>query len=280
MSIDKFIDATVLSRDPVKLSYRKRDQVSSIRKMIDDFEKTKREYNKGIRYTEDDLKRLSGSILFIEQQVVQMKEEYVVLQAIQDGKHIQKEILRNNIQTLVEKYGATLFFDEYNARYSYLKIPAPAIKLKHNGKQVILGPFEIIIKPNGCLSSIQIHGDIMIGYCCHPHVLEGRPCLGNLQTPVLKLLLGGQWVKLYYLLFEGFLHSHNPGSVYRGLGDWLYQYCDECGRFEDRCDCNEDEAEQPYEDTEYEEDPEEEVLDTSFTRNLIAETVTPDDIPF
>jgi hypothetical protein len=53
----------------------------------------------------------------------------------------------------------------------------------------------------------------------HPHVQDGRPCLGNLREGVLKLIAEYE-LALAVQVTMGFLETYQPESAYCAIEGW------------------------------------------------------------
>jgi len=225
--IDQFIKTIILDGYG-NLKYRKREEVSSIRRAIDNFEKAKREQNKGTRPNIDEINDLTQKINFIVEQAKQMEAEFACLKNIQLGINPFLPILKDNIEQLLKMGGK---IDK-----NTLVIKSPNITLRYKNDKVDLGIFEISIDKYGVESII---GENICNDCSHPHIYDcGEFCMGGYYDLVYKLLRTGQWVKAYYIIIE-FLNSYNPRDCFCSLQYWTTPYCEECGYFEYECECEE-----------------------------------------
>lgn len=222
-TIDTFIQNTYVRG--ALLNYRKRDQVSKLRKTFDDFERTKRMFNTNKRVSDEDITRLSSSLMYMHQQVKQMHLEFELLSSAAAGKNIAKIIVHKNIEQLVSEYKATLSAYE-------IKVPVGPISIRHNGEDIKIGNFDIYISNT---PKIRIIGDNPKDGFGHPHVYDrGDSCFGTFKPIINRLLYSGQWVKLYHVLIE-FLNIYNHDSPYKDIQAWKTGY-KECGCTLD-CEC-------------------------------------------
>ena len=91
------------------------------------------------------------------------------------------------------------------------------IEVAHGGVRYRLGCFQIDLAETG---AIRVHNlTDAYGYYDHPHVWDGRPCLGNVREGVAKLVAEYQWVAAAEVLLD-FLRTVTPQDWYVPVTHW------------------------------------------------------------
>lgn len=85
------------------------------------------------------------------------------------------------------------------------------------GKRYRLGRFRVDIRFNGDVAITNLTR--AYGYYDHPHVWNAKPCLGNIDQNVTKLVSEFQWVAAAELLLE-YLKTVNPKEWYTPIHHW------------------------------------------------------------
>ncbi len=95
-------------------------------------------------------------------------------------------------------------------------VTAP-IEAAHGGVRYRLGCFEINLAETGVVTVRNLTD--AYGFYDHPHVWDGRPCLGNVREGVAKLLAEYQWVAAAEVLLD-FLRTVTPQDWYVPVTHW------------------------------------------------------------
>ncbi len=91
------------------------------------------------------------------------------------------------------------------------------IEVAHGGVRYRLGSFEIDLAETGAIAVRNLTD--AYGLYDHPHVWDGRPCLGNVREGVAKLLAEYQWVAAAEVLLD-FLRTVTPQDWYVPVTHW------------------------------------------------------------
>ena len=91
------------------------------------------------------------------------------------------------------------------------------IEVSHNGIRYRLGSFQIDLAETGTIRVRNLTD--AYGLYDHPHVWDGRPCLGNIREGVAKLLAEYQWVAAAEVLLD-FLRTVTPQDWYVPVTHW------------------------------------------------------------
>jgi len=91
------------------------------------------------------------------------------------------------------------------------------IEVAHGGVRYRLGCFEIDLAETGAIAVRNLTD--AYGLYDHPHVWNGRPCLGNVREGVAKLVAEYQWVAAAEVLLD-FLRTVTPQDWYVPVTHW------------------------------------------------------------
>jgi hypothetical protein len=91
------------------------------------------------------------------------------------------------------------------------------IEVAHGGVRYRLGCFEIDLAETGAIAVRNLTD--AYGLYDHPHVWNGRPCLGNVREGVAKLVAEYQWVAAAEVLLD-FLRTVTPQDWYVPITHW------------------------------------------------------------
>ena len=91
------------------------------------------------------------------------------------------------------------------------------IDVAHGGVRYRLGSFQIDLAETGAIRVRNLTDPY--GYYDHPHVWDGRPCLGNVREGVAKLVGEYQWVAAAEVLLD-FLRTLTPQDWYVPVTHW------------------------------------------------------------
>ena len=100
------------------------------------------------------------------------------------------------------------------------------IILKVANTKTYIGDMNILIYPN----QVKFENKYSIGRTEHPHIMEGRPCLGSFAPNITKLLGELELKRLVFLLYQ-FLNTYNQASCYINFTNWEKARKDE-GKFD------------------------------------------------
>ena len=91
------------------------------------------------------------------------------------------------------------------------------IEVAHGGVRYRLGCFQIDLAETGAIKVRNLTD--AYGYYDHPHVWDGRPCLGNVREGIAKLVAEYQWVAAAEVLLD-FLRTVTPQDWYVPVSHW------------------------------------------------------------
>jgi hypothetical protein len=91
------------------------------------------------------------------------------------------------------------------------------IEVAHGGVRYRLGCFQIDLAETGAIAVRNLTDPY--GLYDHPHVWNGRPCLGNVREGVAKLVAEYQWVAAAEVLLD-FLRTVTPQDWYVPVTHW------------------------------------------------------------
>jgi hypothetical protein len=98
-----------------------------------------------------------------------------------------------------------------------LRLVTGPIEVAHGGVRYRLGCFEIDLAETGAIAVRNLTD--AYGLYDHPHVWNGRPCLGNVREGVAKLVAEYQWVAAAEVLLD-FLRTITPQDWYVPVTHW------------------------------------------------------------
>jgi hypothetical protein len=91
------------------------------------------------------------------------------------------------------------------------------ILVAHAGRSYRLGPFQVDLHFNGDVRMRNLTN--RVGPYDHPHIHQGRPCLGSIREGIAKLLGEFQFVAAAEVLLD-FLHTVNPADWRLAVTCW------------------------------------------------------------
>ncbi len=101
----------------------------------------------------------------------------------------------------------------------FIAVHTNTILINYEDKRVRIGDFRIEIYLNGYvhISNTDNHGRYT--FYEHPHIRDGKPCLGNQTEALSKLIAEGQLSTVVAILLS-FLQSYNPEDAYCEITCW------------------------------------------------------------
>jgi len=106
---------------------------------------------------------------------------------------------------------------EVEAYAGGVRLVTAPIEAAHGGVSYRLGCFEINLAETGAITIRNLTD--AHGFYDHPHVWDGRPCLGNIREGVAKLVAEYQWVAAAEVLLD-FLRTVTPQDWYVPVTHW------------------------------------------------------------
>jgi hypothetical protein len=98
-----------------------------------------------------------------------------------------------------------------------LRLFTMPIAVEHAGTRYRLGCFQIDLAETGAITVRNLTDPY--GLYDHPHVWDGRPCLGNVREGLAKLVAEYQWVAAAEVLLD-FLRTVTPRDWYVPVTHW------------------------------------------------------------
>ena len=98
-----------------------------------------------------------------------------------------------------------------------IRLYTDTVQIDYEGVRYKVGDFEIVIYVDGDLKVNNLTH--RVGQCDHPHIMEGKPCLGNLSESIAKLTASYQFDIVAQMMVE-FLYSINPEGWFKSIRDW------------------------------------------------------------
>ena len=107
------------------------------------------------------------------------------------------------------------------------------VSINYDGSSFDIGEFEVKINlPTGDLD-IQNLTHAIDSYQ-HPHISDGKPCLGNIGSGVIRMLAEFELFGALQIIHK-FLHSYNSDSPYLKIEHWDPDYVDDNQRNYESC---------------------------------------------
>ena len=100
-----------------------------------------------------------------------------------------------------------------------LQVVTDPVQIEWEGARYRLGVYRLVLDLDG---DVRIHSVSKLGPkpgWDHPHVQDGRPCLGNLREGVLKLIAEYE-LALAVQVAIGFLEAYQPEGAYCAIERW------------------------------------------------------------
>jgi len=98
-----------------------------------------------------------------------------------------------------------------------ISLTTAPILVEHAGRPYRLGRFQVDLHFNGDVRMRNLTN--RLGPYDHPHIHQGRPCLGSIREGVAKLLGEFQFVAAAEVLMD-FLHTVNPADWRLAVSQW------------------------------------------------------------
>lgn len=127
--------------------------------------------------------------------------------------------VKNYIQKQVEDIKRLDFVKSVDLTAEGMKINVGDIFIRHQGENIYIGEFTMIIKPKKIkiVNNDHLKGDINY---IHPHIdTGGTICYGSRKTDILKLLAQNEFKKLVHILYL-YLKSYTEGDSYSNISYW------------------------------------------------------------
>jgi hypothetical protein len=98
-----------------------------------------------------------------------------------------------------------------------IRVVTTPIEVAHAGARYRLGCFQLDLAESGAITVRNLTDPY--GLYDHPHVWNGRPCLGNVREGLAKLVAEYQWVAVAEVLLD-FLRTVTPRDWYIPITRW------------------------------------------------------------
>ena len=106
---------------------------------------------------------------------------------------------------------------EVEAHAGGIRLVTAPIEVAHGGVRYQLGCFQIDLAETGAITVRNLTDPY--GLYDHPHVWDGRPCLGNVREGLAKLVAEYQWIAAAEVLLD-FLRTVTPRDWYVPVTHW------------------------------------------------------------
>jgi hypothetical protein len=164
---------------------------------------------KQITVVEENLKELSRQMASQTRLLLDCRARFRTL----DGAEQFEEVLAREFDGLL----GIPEVQDVEVRADRLCVLTDTLDAVMGGRRYRLGRFRVEIRFNGEVAIRNLTRPY--GYYDHPHVWNGKPCLGNIHQCVLKLVGEFQWVAAAEVLLE-YLKSVNPKGWYIPITHW------------------------------------------------------------
>jgi hypothetical protein len=162
-----------------------------------------------VRATERALEELSSRLTLETRHLAAYRQRLRVLQ----GEAARPDRAAEDLARLQDLEGIREV-ESYAGGVRLLTVP---IEVEHAGAWYRLGCFQIDLAETGTIAIRNLTNPY--GLYDHPHVSDGRPCLGNVREGVAKLLAEYQWVATAEVLLD-FLRTVTPRDWYVPVTHW------------------------------------------------------------
>jgi hypothetical protein len=194
---------------------------SAIEKRVD-------EYKDRIEENEEEAQKLERQIQNIQRQITTDKQAYKALDGTKGQWKKKAEREFEYLQRLTENLYESI-------RVDGVKVIAKTsdVSINFDGSTYDIGEFEIKIDlPTGDLDIKNLTHEVD-GYD-HPHISDGKPCLGNIGNGVIRMLAEFELFGALQIIHK-FLHSYNSDSPYLKIERWDPDYEDDNRKNYDSC---------------------------------------------
>ena len=171
----------------------------------------------------EDLRLLHSEITFLEDGVEEMARRVTA-----DTRRLREGDLR--LRTLrgradggegggreLERLQAVPGVCQASVQDGRISLTTAPILVEHAGRPYRLGRFQVDLHFNGDVRMRNLTN--RLGPYDHPHIHQGRPCLGSIREGVAKLLGEFQFVAAAEVLVD-FLHTVNPADWRLAVSQW------------------------------------------------------------
>jgi hypothetical protein len=213
------------------------------------------EYKDRIEENEEEAQKLEQQLLNLQRQINTDAQAYKAL----DGTKGQwkKKAAREfeYLHRLTES-----LYESIRVDGEKLIAKTSEVSINYDGSSYEIGIFEVKIDlPTGDLD-IQNLTHKVAGYQ-HPHISDGKPCLGNIGSGVIRMLAEFELFGALQIIHK-FLHSYNSQSPYHKIEHWNPDYVDDNQKNYESCrdnnsgyecvECGGDDGNCPFYDEAYE----------------------------
>jgi hypothetical protein len=175
--------------------------------------------------------QIGGEISFLETEIRSTEEvlEVASLQLTAETRHLQAcrrrlrhlkgELVKDeaDVGNELDRLSGLPDVADVTALPAGLRIITRPIRAEHNGKRYYLGTFQIDLLYSG---EITIHNlTSRHGYYDHPHIWNGKPCLGNIRQGLAKLIGELQLATASEIILD-FLKTTNSKDWHISIEHW------------------------------------------------------------
>ncbi len=178
------------------------------------------EYRDRIKQNNEEAGDMERQVLNLRRQI---HTDSQALQALDGtkGQWIQKAHKEfDNLQHLIPNY-----YEGFRLEDDKLIAKTHEVSIAYDGCSYDIGVFEVkITLATGDLEIANLTHEVD-GYQ-HPHISDGRPCLGNIGKGVIRMLAEFELFGALQMI-HSFLHSYNEDSPYQKIEHWDPNHEDE-----------------------------------------------------
>lgn len=211
------------------------------------------DYRQRIKENEEELRSLEEKLSNLVRQINTDKQALTVLDGTKGEWMTRAEKEFSSLRNLIPNLYRKIFVDGDN-----LVALTQKVEIIHDGKEYEIGEFEVrITLHSGDLDIRNLTG--MTKECDHPHIREGKPCLGNIGPGVIMMIAEFELFGSLQML-HSFLHSYNEDSPYVKIEHWdpdyveedRYETCHQDHRGFDCIECGGEDGDCPFYDDAFE----------------------------
>ena len=175
--------------------------------------------------------QIGGEISFLETEIRSAEEalEIAACQITADTRHVQEyrrrlrhlrgELINDeaDVSRELDRLSSHPEVADVTASPTGLRVITRRIQAAHGGKQFSLGAFQIDLLYNGEITIYNLTS--RHGYYDHPHIWNGKPCLGNIRQGLAKLIGECQLAAASEVIID-FLKTINPKDWHASIEHW------------------------------------------------------------
>ncbi len=179
-----------------------------------------KEYRKRIEENEEESQNLERQLQNLHRQINTDTQAFSALDGTKGQWKKKAEREFDYLQRLTENLYESIRIDG-----DKLIAKTSEVSINYDGSSYEIGEFEVRIDlPSGDLDIQNLTHEVD-GYQ-HPHISDGKPCLGNIGSGVIRMLAEFELFGALQIIHK-FLHSYNPHSPFHKIEYWNPDHEDE-----------------------------------------------------